>query len=138
MNGLISIQLKIKTSNWFERWNGELPKLEKSFRNWDESVVVKLKNKFTPKLVNHSDVCMLVGYVEINNYGVYLMCNETTNIIHVSRDVVWLKRMFFAKKEEAEEISDKHIDIEKFTVIITLPMVWPSSVNHNHVSDSHS
>ena len=41
------------------------------------------------------------------------MWNETTNIIHVSLNVVWSKRMFFLNKKEEEEISIELLAIEK-------------------------
>ena len=56
----------------------------------------------TPKLENRGEVYMFVEYVEIHNDRVYGMRNETTNVIHVLRDVVWLKQIFFAKKEVEE------------------------------------
>ena len=33
---------------------------------------------------------MFVGYANIHNDGVYQMQNKTTNVIHVSRYIVWL------------------------------------------------
>ena len=110
---MIVIQSNGNTATRFEHWNGELPKWTKNLRTWGESVVVKLKTKFTPKLANCGEICMFWGYAEIHNDGFYQMWNDTTNGIHVSRDVFWLKRMFFAKKEEEEEIPAEPLVIEK-------------------------
>ena len=40
---------------------------------------------------------MLVGYAFNHDSGVHLMWNENTNRIIVSRDVIWLKRMYFER-----------------------------------------
>ena len=59
---------------------------------------------------------MFVGYYEIHNDRVDQMWNKTTNLINVSRDVVWLKRMFIVKKEEEGKISSKPLAIEKVPI----------------------
>ena len=39
---------------------------------------------------------MMVGYALNHKPDVYRMWDENTNRVHARRDVIWLKRMFFA------------------------------------------
>ena len=96
--GLIVIELIGKTATCFDHWNVELPACTLILRTWGESGAVKLKTKFTPKSESPGEVCMFVGYAESHNDGFYQMWIETTNLIHVSRDIVWLKQMFSQRK----------------------------------------
>ena len=60
-----------------------------------------MKTKFTPKLENRAEVCMFVEYFE-STMKEFMGCGMKPNVIHVSQDVVWLKQIFFAKKEDEE------------------------------------
>ena len=62
---------------------------------WGEAGVVKLKTKATAKLVQNGVTCMFVGYALIHEGNVYIMWDPSTRGIHFSRDITWLKRIFF-------------------------------------------
>jgi hypothetical protein len=54
-----------------------------------------LTTNVQPKLCDCGLNCMFVGY-SMDHYGdVYYMWNPKTNGVHVTRDIVWLKHMFY-------------------------------------------
>lgn len=56
-------------------------------------------------------MCMFVGYEYAPNHGgdVYRMWNPKTNRVHFTRDVIWLKRMYFKPEDGA---NDDELDVE--------------------------
>jgi hypothetical protein len=74
---------------------GANPDFSKYLRLWGEAGMVKLKTKTTPNLGYHGVQCMMIGYA-LNHMGdTYRIWNKKTNGVHITRDIVWLKRMFF-------------------------------------------
>ena len=78
-----------------EHWCGHLPQWSKALRTLKEAGVVKVKTKTTPKLANRGVTCMFTGYANAHTSGVYQMWDPVTNRVHVSCNVVWLKRMYY-------------------------------------------
>ena len=71
---------------------------------WGEAGTVKVKTKTTPKLFDRGVHCMMVGYA-LNHAGdTYRMWDMKTNRVHETRDIIWLKRMYFEKEEEAQDV----------------------------------
>ena len=66
--------------------------------------MVKVKTKTTPKLANRGITCMFTGYTNMHALGVYQMWDPVTNRVHVSCDVVWLKRMYYCQQPTYLEI----------------------------------
>ena len=93
------------TKSRVEHWCGHLPKWSKALRTWGEAGVVKVKNKTTPKLANRGVTCMFTGYANAHAEGVYRMWDPVTNRVHVSRDVVWLKRMLYRRQPTYLEVA---------------------------------
>ena len=56
---------------------------------------------------------MFVGYAIDHDGDVYRMWNPNTNRVLVSRDVIWLKRMYFEPKEIPEIEVQPAIEITK-------------------------
>eukprot|EP00957_Ditylum_brightwellii_P152206 11587755-Ditylum_brightwellii.AAC.1 len=48
---------------------------------------------------------MMVGYTTSHSDGLYRMWNPNTNRILISRDVTWLKRMYFKHQKPELELS---------------------------------
>ena len=82
----------------------KLPRWASCLRTWGEAGVVKTKNLATPRVGDRGIVCMFVGYSDNHDAGVYRMWNQKTGSIMVSRDVIWLKRMFFPDKKPATNL----------------------------------
>jgi hypothetical protein len=79
-----------------EHWGMELPKYAKKYlRVWGEAGVVKVKKVGTPKLANRGKVCMVVGYADSHAADCYRMYDEDTKLVHLTRDIRWLKRMYY-------------------------------------------
>jgi hypothetical protein len=51
----------------------------------------------TPKLQDRGVQCMFVGYTLDHDGDRYRMWDPVTGGIHVTRDISWLKRMFYEK-----------------------------------------
>ena len=112
LDGLTVIELNGKEETRYIHWQGNNPAWTRSLRTWGEAGVVKLKTKFTPKLANRGEICMFVGYAPAHSEAVYRMWDPNSNRVHVTRDVIWLNRMYFQVKEEEEEIitRDEQVD----------------------------
>ena len=65
-------------------------------RTWGEAGTVKIKTDTTPKLGARGTQCMFVGYATKSGPDVYRMWNPKTGRLLITRDVIWLKRMYFA------------------------------------------
>ena len=79
----------------YEHVDGKLPGWTKHMRVFGEAGVVKTKTKTTPKSYDKGVLCVFVGYADEHPSDCYRMWNPETNGIHVTRDVTWLKRMYY-------------------------------------------
>ena len=76
-----------------------------------EADVVKTRNKSTPKIVDQGLTCMFVGYNTESGDDVYRMWNTKTKRIHRTRDIIWLKRIYYqVKLKKARQIVGNGID----------------------------
>ena len=100
VDGLTVVEVDGVKATRFEHWNGKLPAWHKFLRTWGEAGVVTLKNTKPkhPKAMDRGMTCMMVGYADGHAGDVFEMWNPNTNKLFVTRDVVWLKRMFFTKE----------------------------------------
>jgi hypothetical protein len=99
LDGLTVITLDGKTATRYEHFGDANPKFFKHLRTWGGAGLVTLKTKGTPKVGDRGIACMMVDY-SINYTGdVYEMWNPTTNRIHTTRDVIWLRRMFYKQPQ---------------------------------------
>jgi len=73
-----------------------------ALRKWGEAGTVKLKTKTTPKLGDRGATCMMVGYAGNHAGDCYEMLNMSTKRIIETRDVTWLGRNYFDKKNNDE------------------------------------
>ena len=80
-----------------EHWCGDIPKFARYLRMWGEAGTVTIKSKMNPKPQNRGINCMFVGYSSGHDGDCYDMWDPNTRRIHQSRDVTWLKRMFYLK-----------------------------------------
>ena len=105
LDGLVLKTLDGVIRTKIEHWGRNLPQWTKALRTWGKAGVVKLKSKTTPKMANRGIMCMFVGYCKSHAENVYCMWNPETNNVHESRDVTWLKRMYFCQDPTMLEIS---------------------------------
>jgi hypothetical protein len=71
---------------------------------WGKAGTVKIKTKTTPKVLDCGVHCMMVGYA-LNHAGdTYRMWDMKANCVHETRDVIWLRRMYFENKDKAQDV----------------------------------
>ena len=128
LDGLVVVTLNGIAKTRVEHWGASLPKWALALRTWGEAGVVTLKSKTTPKMANKGLSCMFVGYAPNHADGVYRMWNPNTGRVHVSRDIVWLKRMYYQRQPTAIEITTgvESGVRESMVTNTTTPTVTPS------------
>ena len=100
MDGLIPIEIDGKIASRYNHWiGGKEPKFGNHLRTWGEAGTVKIKTIATPKLGDRGVQCMFVGYAVDHAGDCYRMWDPRTGRVHESRDIIWLKRMFFTKNQ---------------------------------------
>ena len=71
-------------------------------RTWGEAGTVKTVSSNEAKLADRGTQCMFVGYATDHAGDVYRMYDPDTKRVHITRDVIWLKRMYFQPKPKEE------------------------------------
>jgi hypothetical protein len=104
LDGLIPIELDGKLKPRVVHWSGKLPDFAKHLRTWGEAGTVKTKTPTTATLADRGVHCMFVRYALDHAGAVYRMWNPKTGWVHETCDVIWLRRMYFEKPVEQEEI----------------------------------
>jgi hypothetical protein len=126
LDGLMLVTIDDVTKTRVEHWSGKVPSFAENLRTWGEAGTVKIKTTMTPKIADRGIQCMFVGYAPDHAGDVYRMWDRGTNRVHTTRDVIWLKRMFYERPSNngevatAVEIIDSGQDInddEGFTII---------------------
>ena len=87
-----------------EHWSGNKPEYALNLRTWGEAGTIKLKTQMTGKLEDRGVQCMFVGYAKDHAGDVYRMWDPDTNRIHETRDIIWLRRMYFEKPKPTYEV----------------------------------
>ena len=104
LDGLQVIELDGIEATRYVHWNGTNPDFSKHLRTWGEAGTVKLKTNMTPKLEDRGATCMMVGYALDHPGDTYRMYDPKTKGVHVTRDIIWLRRMYYdpSVNQEAE------------------------------------
>jgi hypothetical protein len=76
-------------------YNGNKPRWAAKLCTWGEAGVVKLKTLSTAKLEDRGRTCMFFGYADDHSAVCDRMWDPKSYSIHDTRDVVWLRCMFF-------------------------------------------
>ena len=96
LDGLTVIEINGKRASRYERWCGNLPKFAKHLRVFFEAGTVKYRKKGQPKIEDKGAVkCIFVGYALNHDGDCYRMCDPATERVHVTRDVIWMQKMYF-------------------------------------------
>ena len=105
LDGLVLVTINRVTKTRYEHWVGKNPAFSKYLRTWGEAGTVKIKTKTSPKLKDKGVHGMFVGYATEHSGDIFRMYDPKTNCIRVSRDVIWLKRMYFEQPPTAREMT---------------------------------
>ena len=106
LDWLVVITLDGVSKTRYQHWskkNTDL-KFAKYLRTWGETGTVKTRRVTTSKIEDRGTTCMFVGYAINHDSAVYRMWNEETNRVIVSRDVIWLRRMFYVQPDTVPDI----------------------------------
>ena len=115
LDGLHPVKIDGVEKSRYNHWSGgSEPKWAKYLRTWGEAGTVKLTSIATGKLEDRGVPCIFVGYATDHDGDVYRMWDPRTGGIHETRDVIWLRQMFYTKKEGATN--------EDFNVVIPTPV----------------
>jgi hypothetical protein len=107
LDNLIPIEINGKLATKYVHhvgWDDANPKFIHHLRTFGEAGTVTIKNRnMHPKSPDRGVTCMFLGYSSQQNpSGTYRMWNHETNGDHVTRDVTWLQRLYFPKREAGE------------------------------------
>ena len=98
LDGLKVIKIDGVKKTQYEHWCGKFPCFAHHLRTWGEAGTVKTITGKVFKVLDRGVQCMLVGYALNHDGNVYPMWNPSTNRVLISRDIIWLKRMYFEPK----------------------------------------
>ena len=87
----------------FEHFSGKNPKCAGYLRTWGEAGTVKIYEKMSPKIQDCGVSCMMIKYSKDHAGDCYWMWGKETGGIHVTRDIIWLKQMYFPAKDPGHE-----------------------------------
>jgi len=103
LDSLIIVNINGVDKPRYEHDGMSTPKWINDMKVFGEAGVVKLKTKISPKMDNKGKTCIFVGYPLNHADSTYLMYDPETKGIHISRDVVFLRRMYWKKKNDASK-----------------------------------
>lgn len=112
LDGLVPVMVDGKLATRFEHQRGSNPPWAKHLRVWGEAGTVKTRAKMTPKLADRGVQCMFVGYALEHAGDCYRMMNMKTGRVLHSRDVIWLKSMYFKSEITPANETSHDIDFE--------------------------
>ena len=69
---------------------------------------MKLKITAIPRVADRGVQCMMAGYALDHDGDCYIMWDPNTARIHETRDIIWLKRIFYEKEVQAVDIAMNH------------------------------
>ena len=98
LDGLVVADIDGKRQSIYEHFFGKELRCVKYLRTWGEAGTVKINKKTSPKLADQGILCMFVGYNKDREGDCYDMLHMLRRTIYQSRDVAWLKRMYYQKE----------------------------------------
>ena len=93
LDNLISVTFNGVTKTQYEHAGFEIPKFVKYLRTFGEAGIVK--NGKDGKVGNRGITMVFVGYADEHAGNCYRMYNLVTSRVSVTRDIIWLGRMYF-------------------------------------------
>ena len=112
LDGLMTTRLDNKLATRYIHFFGKNPSFAQHLRTWGEAGTVKIKVKATPKIADRGVQCMFIGYALDHTGDTYRMWNPITSGVHETRDVIWLKRMFYETPILVHDLAVADEDVE--------------------------
>ena len=120
LDGLMVNDVNGKVKSKYEHAFGKNPKFASHLRTWGEAGTVKTKKTGTPKLSDRGVICVFIGYAKDHDGDCYKMWNPDTNGVHTTRDIIWLRRMYY-RKDYVMDVVLHPIDLEEGAPAIIAP-----------------
>ena len=111
LDGLVIVSINGKKATRYEHFGLPIPKFVEFLRTWGEAGVVKTKTKTATKLTSKGSSCMFVRYADNHAGDCYRMWEPERNYIYITRDVLWLKRMYFNKQLPSYQEQTRYVEI---------------------------
>ena len=111
LDGLTIIEVDGLKQSRYEHIFKKKPKFVKYLRTIGEAGTVKITSDTTPKLQDRGIHCIFVGYALNHPEGCYRVYDPATQRVHQSRDVVWLHRMFYEKRNNNAELNTQNVSV---------------------------
>jgi hypothetical protein len=112
-DNLCVVNYKNELKSRYQHVHGVLPKWINNIKTLGEAGTVTITSKINKKLADKGVTCMFVGFDENHAGDCYKMWNEDNNTYYLTRDVVFLHRMYYEKPSRILEIT-----VEPMTVSI--------------------
>ena len=109
LDGLTVVEVNGVTKTCYEHFVRQNPMFAKHLRTWGEAGTVKIKTSTSPKLNDKGTHCMFVGYTYNHPGDCYRMYDPKTGRTRETRDVIWLKRMFYQRPPNQRELTTESI-----------------------------
>ena len=104
LDWLTVIDLEGVAKTRIEHFQGKLPAFAKHLRTWGEAGTVKMGKD--GKVGDRGATMMFIGYANDHTGNVYQMYYPVTKRIWVTRDVIWLQRMYFTVPNSGEIMAE--------------------------------
>ena len=123
LDGLMVVTVNGVTKTLYKHFYSKLPKLVQYLHAWGEASVVKIWSLATPKVSDHGVPCIFVGYAKSHPGNMFQMFNPATGGIHETRDVLWLRCMYFKKPLPPNEFQVLDDGILRTDPALAVPML---------------
>ena len=104
LDGLVVVEINSVKAPRCKHYYGCMPKWVKHLRTWGEVGTVTAKLDMTPKLKDRGEQCMFIAYSMNHDGDVFRMYNPATKRVINTRDVIWMHRMYYGKKEKPQDV----------------------------------
>ena len=108
----MTVEIDGVTKTKIERFGEQIPKFAKKLRILGEAGVVITRKKMKSAVQDRDTLCMFVSYCPNTDGDVYTMYDSIMNQGYRTRDIIWLKRMYFPIKKK-EEVNFEWEDDER-------------------------
>ena len=109
LDGLCAVNVDGKMATRYVHQMGANPGWVKNFHTWGEAGTVSLKEGKHPKMKNKGIKMMFVGYPDNHPADCFTMWDPQTERTHFTRDVIFLRKLYFAPAIGAGEGRVRHL-----------------------------
>ena len=109
LDGLMVVEVNGVTKTHYEHFIGQNPMFTKHLQTWGEAGTVKIKTSTSPKLNDKGTHCMFIGYTYNHPGDCYKMYDPKTGRTRETRDIIWLKQMFYQQPPNQCELTTESI-----------------------------